>query len=226
MLELTLIGAYNYDADGFAPALELLASGALPLDELIEPDDVLLDGLLADDGAARGRRARRARSWSRPEVSDMSATVPTLNHVAITMDPAVLDDAGRADILDVLRRGVRLDRGRQHRRARQPAHPLHRRVRRSSSTCCRATEPPLQRRRRSTTSASRSRRSTELETIVARPRRARRRDDRVRIIDMHARTTHGPTHDYMLTSAYIGFVLPFMVELQHLERRERTGPAD
>ena len=30
MLELTPIGAYNYDADGFAPALELLASGALP----------------------------------------------------------------------------------------------------------------------------------------------------------------------------------------------------
>ena len=32
--------------DGFAPALELLASGALPLDLLIEPEDVLLDGVL------------------------------------------------------------------------------------------------------------------------------------------------------------------------------------
>jgi len=46
VLELTAIGAYNYDADGFAPALTLLASGALPLDLLIEPDDVLLDGVL------------------------------------------------------------------------------------------------------------------------------------------------------------------------------------
>ena len=45
VLELTLIGAYNYDAAGFAPALDLLASGALPLDLLIEPDDVLLDEL-------------------------------------------------------------------------------------------------------------------------------------------------------------------------------------
>jgi (R,R)-butanediol dehydrogenase/meso-butanediol dehydrogenase/diacetyl reductase len=46
VLELTLIGAYNYDSDGFLSALDLLASGALPTDELIEPDDVLLDDLL------------------------------------------------------------------------------------------------------------------------------------------------------------------------------------
>jgi threonine dehydrogenase-like Zn-dependent dehydrogenase len=46
VLELTLIGAYNYDAEGFGPALELLASGRMPLDLLIEPDDVSLDQLL------------------------------------------------------------------------------------------------------------------------------------------------------------------------------------
>ena len=46
VLELSVIGAYNFDADGFAPALELLASGALPLDLLIEPDDVGLDRVL------------------------------------------------------------------------------------------------------------------------------------------------------------------------------------
>jgi len=40
VLELTMIGAYNYDAAGFEPALELLASGTLPLDLLIEPVDV------------------------------------------------------------------------------------------------------------------------------------------------------------------------------------------
>jgi L-iditol 2-dehydrogenase len=47
VFELTIIGAYNYDADGFGPALELLASGALPLDLLIESDDVPLDGVMA-----------------------------------------------------------------------------------------------------------------------------------------------------------------------------------
>jgi 2-desacetyl-2-hydroxyethyl bacteriochlorophyllide A dehydrogenase len=46
VLELTIIGAYNYETEGFRPALELLASGALPLDLLIEPDDVPLSGVL------------------------------------------------------------------------------------------------------------------------------------------------------------------------------------
>ena len=51
ILELTLMGSYNYDTDGFAAALTLLASGRLPLDLLIEPDDVPLDAV----GAAMRR---------------------------------------------------------------------------------------------------------------------------------------------------------------------------
>jgi 2-desacetyl-2-hydroxyethyl bacteriochlorophyllide A dehydrogenase len=44
--ELTITGAYVYDHDGFPRALELLASGNVPLDALVEADDVPLDGLL------------------------------------------------------------------------------------------------------------------------------------------------------------------------------------
>lgn len=44
--ELVITGAFNYDHDGFERALELLASGALPVDRLIEPEDVPLDRLL------------------------------------------------------------------------------------------------------------------------------------------------------------------------------------
>ena len=47
VLELTILGAYNYDAEGFGPALDLLASGTLRTDLLIEPDDVSL-GEVAD----------------------------------------------------------------------------------------------------------------------------------------------------------------------------------
>ena len=43
--ELTVTGAYNYDENGFADALALLASGQLPTDVLIEPDDVSLADL-------------------------------------------------------------------------------------------------------------------------------------------------------------------------------------
>ena len=44
--ELTITGSFVYDADGFPRALELLASGRVPLDLLVEADDVPLDGLL------------------------------------------------------------------------------------------------------------------------------------------------------------------------------------
>lgn len=42
VMEQTIVGAYNYDADGFVSALALLASGDLPLDLLIEPVDISL----------------------------------------------------------------------------------------------------------------------------------------------------------------------------------------
>lgn len=43
--ELRVAGSYCYDADGFPVALELLASGRLPVELLIEPEDVPLAGL-------------------------------------------------------------------------------------------------------------------------------------------------------------------------------------
>lgn len=43
---MIVTGAFTYDRGGFEDALELLASGALPNDALIEPGAVGLDGLL------------------------------------------------------------------------------------------------------------------------------------------------------------------------------------
>ncbi len=43
--ELEVLGSFVYDADGFDRALDLLASGALPTDVLVEADDVVLDDL-------------------------------------------------------------------------------------------------------------------------------------------------------------------------------------
>jgi catechol 2,3-dioxygenase-like lactoylglutathione lyase family enzyme len=61
----------------------------------------------------------------------------------------------------------------------------------------------------------------DLHAIVERAQAHAARDDRVRVIDVHARTTRGSTHDYTLTSSYIGFLLPLMIELQHLEQIAR-----
>ena len=46
ILELEVLGAYNYSTDGFGPAVDLLAGGAVPIDLLLEPEDVPLDGVM------------------------------------------------------------------------------------------------------------------------------------------------------------------------------------
>jgi 2-desacetyl-2-hydroxyethyl bacteriochlorophyllide A dehydrogenase len=43
ILEQSIIAAYNYDPDGFGPALDLLAGGKLPTDILVDARDVTLD---------------------------------------------------------------------------------------------------------------------------------------------------------------------------------------
>ena len=68
VMEQILVGAFNYDAGGFGPALDLLAGGALPLGVLIEDEDVLLDGVLpAMERLSRGEIAGKV--LVRPEVS-------------------------------------------------------------------------------------------------------------------------------------------------------------
>ncbi len=46
VLELEAIGTVNYSADGFAPALALLDGGELPVDLLVEEDDVSLGDVM------------------------------------------------------------------------------------------------------------------------------------------------------------------------------------
>lgn len=58
--ELTVTGAFNYDATGFEDALALLASGALPLDALVLPASVPLGGITsAMTDLAAGRTAAK-----------------------------------------------------------------------------------------------------------------------------------------------------------------------
>ena len=53
--ELEICGSFVYDADGFERAIELLSSGALPVDALVDPVDVPLDLLgKALEGLADG----------------------------------------------------------------------------------------------------------------------------------------------------------------------------
>ena len=55
IFELEIIGAYNYNDEGFQPAVDLLDSGTLPFDALIEPDNVPLSEVMVSmERLARG----------------------------------------------------------------------------------------------------------------------------------------------------------------------------
>jgi L-iditol 2-dehydrogenase len=71
--ELSVCGSFVYDEDGFERALDLLATEGFPLDALIAPDDVGLDGLqdaLVD--LAAGRIAAKAMVVPRARRNDRS----------------------------------------------------------------------------------------------------------------------------------------------------------
>ncbi len=56
--EVVITGSFTYDEDGFSEALGLLASGVIPVDALVEPGEIPLDGLLdAMRGLASGEIA-------------------------------------------------------------------------------------------------------------------------------------------------------------------------
>lgn len=140
---------------------------------------------------------------------------PTLNHVAISMDPAVLDDRGRADICafygDVFGWTEGDNTG-------EDGNPLILYTGAFGQFVYLLPGDPPLRAPALDHFGMQIGTLEELDTIVERAKHRRLTDDRVHVIDVHARTTHGPTTDYTLTSAYVGFLLPLMVEIQHLSR--------
>jgi hypothetical protein len=144
----------------------------------------------------------------------------SLNHVAISMDPALLDDDGRATLLDFFgdvfgwREG---DNG-------ESGNPLILYTGVFAEFVYLLPNDDYLRAPRLDHFGLQVDTLDELHAIVDRAKAYRDKDERVDIIDVHARTTHGSDCDYTLTSAYIGFVLPLMIELQHLEAGPRPAP--
>lgn len=143
---------------------------------------------------------------------------PTLNHVAISMDPAVLDEHGRAEVLDFYGDVFGWIEGDNTGEAGNPLILYTGAF--GQFVYLLPADPPL-------TAPPLDHFGLQVETmddlraIVERAKARGENDERVRVIDIHDRTTHGSTYDYTLTSAYIGFILPLMIELQHLERVPR-----
>jgi len=143
---------------------------------------------------------------------------PRFNHVAVSMDRAVLDEQGRKDILDFYGEVFGWTEADN---TGESGNPL---ILYTGSFAQFVyllpgdpylVAPPLDHFGFEVATVE------ELTEIVGRAKAYQAKDDRVRIIDIKSRLTHGPAVDYVLTSAYLGFVIPLMVELQHLARQER-----
>ena len=133
--------------------------------------------------------------------------LPRLNHVAFTMDRAVLDDAGRAEILDFYGEVFGWTEGDNSMEQGNPlilytgefAQFVYLLPGDEPLVCPALDHFGFQ-------VATKA----ELEAIVERAKQRQASDDRVKIIDVKSRLTHGEASQYELTSAYIGFALPFV----------------
>ena len=138
---------------------------------------------------------------------------PRLNHVAMTMDPAALDPAARVEIKAFYGDVFGWTEGDNSGESGNPLIMMTGEVMQfvyllpgDPALAC----PTLDHFGLEVSSVE------EIEAIVAKAKAWQDKDDRVTIIDVKARGSEGPRGHYVLTSAYIGYLLPMMVELQHL----------
>jgi hypothetical protein len=137
---------------------------------------------------------------------------PRLNHVAITMPPAELDDAARVEIKDFYGDVFSWFEGDN---SGESGNPLILMTGQMQFVYLLPGDPALECPRLDHFGLEVSS-VAEIDEIVAKAKTWQEKDDRVQIIDVKARSSEGPRGQYVLTSAYIGFLLPMMVELQHL----------
>jgi hypothetical protein len=137
---------------------------------------------------------------------------PRLNHVAMTMPPDRLDEAARTELRDFYGDVFGWFEGDN---SGESGNPLILMTGQMQFVYLLPGEPALDCPRLDHFGLEVSS-VEEIEEIVAKAKAWQEKDDRVQIIDIHARSSEGPRGQYTLTSAYIGFLLPMMVELQHL----------
>lgn len=142
---------------------------------------------------------------------------PVINHVAISVDARVLDPVGRAALLDFFGTVFDWTEGDNSTEHGNPLILYTGELRQYLYLLPAADDflraPRLDHFGLEVASLD------DLEAILERAKQYRAKDDRVTIIDRGEMVTHGPTADYTLTNAYVGFLIPLMIELQHIAER-------
>jgi hypothetical protein len=142
---------------------------------------------------------------------------PVINHVAISVDARVLDEAGRADLLDFFGEVFGWTEGDNSTERGNPLI-LYTGELRQFLYLLPATDDFLRAPRLDHFGVEVAS-LPDLVAILDRAKQYQAKDDRVTIIDLDEMVTHGPTADYTLTNAYVGFLIPLMIELQHIAER-------
>jgi hypothetical protein len=150
-------------------------------------------------------------------MTDPAPVRPILNHVAISVDAAVLDEKGRAALIDFYGEVFGWVEGDNSTEKGNPLIMYTGALRQflyllpATGDFLRA--PPLDHFGLEVPTLD------ELAAILNRARAYKERDDRVTIIDLDEMVTHGTSSNFTLTNAYIGFLIPLMIELQHITER-------
>jgi hypothetical protein len=142
---------------------------------------------------------------------------PRINHVAISVDADLMDEAGRAAILDFFSEIFGWTEGDN---STEKGNPL---ILYTGSLGQFLYLQPAQDEFMVTPNMDHFGMEVssmeELTEILERVKAYKVKDDRVRITDIGSMVTRYGDNEYTLTNAYVWFVIPLWMELQHIERR-------
>jgi hypothetical protein len=149
----------------------------------------------------------------------MSTTpgAPRINHVAISVDADVMNDEGRAALLDFYSDVFGWTEGDNSTEKGNPLI-LYTGASRQFLYLLPAKDDFLVTPNMDHFGMEVSSKE-ELMEILDRVRVYRGKDNRVRITDVGSMVTRHNDDEYTLTNVYIGFLIPLWIELQHIERR-------
>jgi hypothetical protein len=146
-----------------------------------------------------------------------TAFAPRINHVAISVDAAVMDDEGRAALLDFFSEVFGWTEGDN---STEKGNPL---ILYTGTLGQFVYLLPAQDEFMVTPNMDHFgvevSSKDELGEILERVRKYQGKDDRVRLTEVGTMVTRYNENEYTLTNAYIWFLLPLWIELQHVERR-------
>jgi len=144
---------------------------------------------------------------------------PRINHVAISVDAGVMDDEGRAALLDFYSEVFGWIEGDNSTEKGNPLI-LYTGESRQFLYLLPAKDEFMVTSNMDHFGMEVSSKE-EMTEILNRVRTYQSKDDRVRITDIGTMVTHHNDTDYTLTNVYIWFLLPLWIELQHVEPRSQ-----